>query len=169
MSLSAQNHLLVEVQDEHFSKVEELLVLIQTTFAFMEDRIDPPSSMRLLTTATLAKKCKDETLFTVSDNNRLIGCAFAKEFEDYLYVGKVAIAQSHRGCGIGQRLIRACKSRAIECGKPTLEIQVRVELIENQHFFKKLGFVKSGETAHAGYTCPTSFTYRLNCKPAALT
>ncbi len=158
-----QNHLMVDIQDETFSHLGELLSLIQNAFAYMEGRIDPPSSMHLLTFETLAQKCRDETLLTVTDKNRLVGCAFAKENDDCLYVGKVAVASSHRGQGIAQQLIATCSLLAIERAKPYLEIQVRVELTENQHFFQSLGFVKCGETAHAGYTRPTSYTYRLKC------
>jgi hypothetical protein len=45
-----------------------------------------------------------------------------------------------------------------------LELQTRVELLENHATFAALGFHKVAETAHPGYARPTSLTLR---KPVA--
>ncbi|WP_025898659.1 GNAT family N-acetyltransferase [Sneathiella glossodoripedis] len=151
-------------RDEKYSQIPELLSLIREAFAYMQDRIDPPSSMHLLNETSLTQKCREETLFTATIDDHLVGCAFAKEYQDYIYVGKLAVSQCYQGAGIGQKLLFACRDHALELGKPVLEIQVRVELTENHRFFQNLGFVKTGESAHAGYDRPTSYTFRLNIK-----
>lgn len=147
-----------------FTKWAELLVLIQQSFSYMETRIDPPSSIRRLDINSLRQKSEIETLFFMQIDEHLVGCAFAKEYQNLIYVGKVATSPNFQGRGIGQKLISACRDLAISKEKPILEIQIRVELIENQQFFKKLGFVKTGEIAHAGYLRPTSYTYQLDCR-----
>lgn len=160
MSRSSDILLEVERASDQFDDWRALLELIQSAFAYMENRIDPPSSMRLLTPEILAKKIRQETLFYTREKERLIGCAFADIRNDCVYVGKLSIAKDQQGKGIGKRLMQACEDLACEIGRDELEIQARVELVENQRFFGKLGFVKSGETAHAGYDRPTSITMR---------
>ena len=49
---------------------------------------------------------------------------------------------------------------ASDLGLPVLELQTRVELVENQAAFLAMGFVEVGRTAHKGYDRPTSITYR---------
>ncbi len=131
----------------------------------METRIDPPSSLRLLTKDNIAEKAAKEILFFIRADDQLTGCAFADVREDCVYVGKVAIARDQQGQGIGRQLMEACEDLAREAGRAALEIQVRVELIENQRFFHKLGFIKTGETAHEGYDRPTSITMRKRINP----
>ena len=44
--------------------------------------------------------------------------------------------------------------------KRFLELQTRIELTENHATFGALGFKKIAETAHPGYSRPTSITMR---------
>jgi phosphinothricin acetyltransferase len=41
-----------------------------------------------------------------------------------------------------------------------LELKTRVELVENQAAFARMGFVEIGQTSHAGFPNPTSVTMR---------
>ena len=77
-----------------------------------------------------------------------------------LYVGKLAVAASHRGQGLARRMLDRAEARARDLGLPALELQTRVELVENQAAFLAMGFVEVGRTAHKGYDRPTSITYR---------
>ena len=43
-------------------------------------------------------------------------------------------------------------------GHDRLELQVRIELVENQQAFAKMGFVKVSENCHPGYGCVTEIT-----------
>jgi hypothetical protein len=49
-------------------------------------------------------------------------------------------------------------------GRKFLELQTRVELVENHATFAALGFKKVAESAHPGYSRPTTITMR---KPVA--
>ena len=77
-----------------------------------------------------------------------------------LYVGKLAVAAGHRGQGLARCLIDRAETRAREMGLPALELQTRVELVENQAAFRAMGFQEVGRTAHPGFDRPTSITYR---------
>ena len=71
---------------------------------------------------------------------------------------KLAVDQAYRRRGILRSLITFAQDMARAEGKSALELQTRVELVENHATFAALGFTKSGETAHAGYDRPTSIT-----------
>jgi ribosomal protein S18 acetylase RimI-like enzyme len=70
------------------------------------------------------------------------------------------VAASHRGQGLARRLIDQAEARARALQLPALELQTRVELVENQAAFRAMGFEEVGRTAHEGYDHPTSITFR---------
>ena len=60
--------------DEDFQRWDELLALILSSFAYMNDRIDPPSSASTLTRATLADKARVEIAYVAMEGETLSGC-----------------------------------------------------------------------------------------------
>ena len=94
---------------------------------------------------------------------------FLTRKEDCLYLGKLAVSQPHRKKGLARCLIKHAETRAEAQGYKELKSQSRVELTENKRFFERLGFVKTAETRHDGYTRTTSITMvktiRNNGKP----
>lgn len=62
------------------------------------------------------------------------------------------------GTGVSRLLVEhACES-ARQLGHAILELQLRVELVENQAAFARLGCVKTGGSVHSGFLQPTSLT-----------
>jgi GNAT superfamily N-acetyltransferase len=143
-----------------FDRWPELLDLILRSFAFMDGVIDPPSSAHRLTPASLAEKTSKEFCFVARKDGQFVGCVFAGEHGDALYVGKLAVDPAEQGNGIGRRLIAAVEDLALRLRKPALELETRVELTGNHAFFRRIGFVEVGRTAHAGCNRPTSITFR---------
>ena len=135
-----------------------VLRLILDAFAFMEARIDPPSSAHRLTVAEMAAQAQTGAVWVIEDNTTPIACLFAKPKADALYIGKLAVAQSHRGHGLARRLIAEAQAEARARTLPRLELQTRIELTENHAAFARLGFTKTAESAHPGYDRPTSIT-----------
>ena len=125
-----------------FDRWDDVLALIMRAFAFMDGVIDPPSSAHLLTADTLRDKAGRETGFVALDGDRIVGCVFALERADDLYVGKLAVAPDRQGQGIGRRLMRAVERLALDRGKAALELQTRIELTANHAAFARLGFTK---------------------------
>lgn len=136
---------------------QALLTLIQTEFAYMDARIDPPSSMHRLTPADLAQQSTKAEIWAIG--NPPIACMILTPKPHALYVGKLAVAQTQRGQGLARRMIALAEARALILGLPALELQVRVELVENHATFRALGFKKVAQTAHPGYPRPTSYTF----------
>ncbi len=137
-----------------------LLRLVRDSFAYMESRIDPPSSMHRLTAESIARHAAEQEIWIIGPPEAPVACLFMTEKPDCLYVGKLAVAESHRGKGYARLLINCAEARARAKGLPALELQSRVELTENHAVFAKMGFVKTGEDAHEGYDRPTSITMR---------
>lgn len=134
-----------------------ILALLHEAFAFMEGRIDPPSSLRELTPEALTRQANTGEIWIMGTP---VACMFLTPKPGALYVGKLAVAASHRGQGLARQLLDRAEARARELGLPVLELQTRVELVENQAAFLAMGFVEAGRTAHKGYDRPTSITYR---------
>lgn len=149
--------------------VSEVDALLRRSFAYMDDRIDPPSSLHRLTLADIEAVADRDGLVCAFDDGELVGCVFFKTEQDSLYIGKLAVEPSNQGQGIGRRLLIEAEKRAIAKKLSSLRLETRIELTENHRTFEKFGFVKTAENAHAGYDRPTSITMimRLDAKGTA--
>jgi GNAT superfamily N-acetyltransferase len=143
-----------------FTDWHGLLALLHRAFAFMQGRIDPPSSLDRLDAAGIAAKAAAERCLLAFLDGRLVGCVFCAPRPDCLYVGKLAVDPALQRRGIGRALLARAEAEARALGLPALELQTRIELVENQRAFERLGFARTGETAHPGYERPTSVTMR---------
>lgn len=141
-----------------FADWRGLLALLHRAFAFMEGRIDPPSSLHRLDPAGLAAKGAAERCFLAFLQGQLVGCVFCEPRRACLYIGKLAVEPPLQGQGIGRALMARAEAEARALGLPALELQTRIELVENHRAFERLGFLRIGETAHSGYDRPTSVT-----------
>ena len=135
-------------------------LLLHDAFAYMEGRIDPPSSLYRLSPADLADKAARGACLIARLGQELVGCVFVEDHRDRLYVGKLAVDPDHQGQGIGAALMQATEMVAQSLGRPALELETRIELTENHRAFAALGFEQIGETAHPGYERATSITMR---------
>ncbi len=150
----------VSVSPEGFSDWHQLMGLLREAFAYMDSRIDPPSSLTMMGIEEFRVRAKEEALILAEEEGTIIGCAFAALRDDCVYVGKMAVAQSARGRGVARAMFAEAEALARRNERRFLELQTRVELLENQATFAALGFQKVGESAHPGYNRPTSITMR---------
>ena len=138
----------------------QVLKLIQESFIFMIGRIDPPSSVRSLTLQDLTEKAQTDWILGVGDP--VEACVVASPRHNALYLGKMAVHPSMRGQGMARALVQACEGIAVDLGLGWLELQVRVELVENQNAFAKMGFLKTTENFCSGYDHVTEITMQKN-------
>ena len=124
----------------------------------MDERIDPPSSMHRLTAEDIAAQCESGEVWSMG--NPPVACVLTKVKNDALYVGKLAVAETHRGKGLASKLIQLAERRAVEKSLNNLELESRIELVENHRLFEKLGFRKTAEGRHDGYTKSTYIVMR---------
>ncbi|WP_126974880.1 GNAT family N-acetyltransferase [Frigidibacter oleivorans] len=135
-----------------------VLALIRAAFAYMERRIDPPSSMAGLTVQDLARAAAAGEVWSTGDP--LFACMVLTPRPDALYLGKLAVAAAMQGRGLGRRMVERAEVRARARGLPAVELQCRIELLELHRFYRGLGYVEVARTAHPGFDRPTSLTFR---------
>ncbi|MGF1630631.1 MAG: GNAT family N-acetyltransferase [Kiloniellaceae bacterium] len=156
----AEESLEIVVKPEGFGDWAGLLALLRECFATMDGRIDPPSSLHSFDAAKLEAKAGEEELVLAFLGGRLVGCLFAAPRGDALYLGKIAVRPALRGRGIARRMFALAEASALARGLKALELQARIELTENHRTFAALGFEKTGEGSHPGYTRPTDVNFR---------
>ncbi len=150
----------LSIRPSAFSDWGGLHRLLIECFAFMEGRIDPPSSLNRVTPEDLRRKAAVETLVVARCDGELVGCGYLADRDDAIYLGKLAVTPRFRNRGILRSIVTAAAGLARDRGKPALEIQTRIELTENHKTFQSLGFVRTKTTSHEGYDRPTSVTMR---------
>ncbi|NTJ66394.1 GNAT family N-acetyltransferase [Agrobacterium rhizogenes] len=146
--------------DDGFDRWDALLDLILASFAYMNERINPPSSALALTPETLKAKAIGEITYIALDGERLVGCIFCRPEAESLYVGKLAVLPAAQGKGIGKRLLVLAEARARDLGLKDLRLETRIELIDNHATFAAWGFRKTAENRHAGFDRTTSIEMR---------
>lgn len=146
--------------DDGFDRWDALLDLILASFAYMNGRIDPPSSALALTSETLKAKAFSEIAYAALDGEQLVGCIFCRPELESLYVGKLAVLPTAQGKGIGKRLLALAETKARELGLKTLRLETRIELTDNHATFAAWGFRKTAENRHAGFDRTTSIEMR---------
>ncbi|MFC6636459.1 GNAT family N-acetyltransferase [Sulfitobacter sp. JBTF-M27] len=152
MALSLRRH---QAND---AALREILTLIRESFAYMDGRVDPPSSMHRLTLDTLQTHAETGEIWSLGPPPA--ACGLFTPMSHALYIGKLSVARIARGQGLARRLIEHAALRARSHELPVLELQSRVELTENHAAFQAMGFHEVGRTAHHGYAAPTSITFR---------
>ena len=157
------HHAVRRLEASDTAALAQVLRLIQTSFAYMTGRIDPPSSMHQLTVSALAQMARDSSVLALGDP--VAACLVAKPLPHALYLGKIAIASDLRGRGVLRALLGKSEELARSLSLSQLELQVRIELVENQKIFGKCGFVETARNAHPGYDRATEITMQKLLKP----
>ncbi len=139
---------------------QNVLELVLAAFAYMEDRIDPPSSAHRLTVDAIRTQSEDGIVLLAEAGAALVGSVFLTRRPDVMYLGKLAVDTARQGQGIGRQLFEAAADAARAEGYREIELQARVELTENHAVFAAMGFRETGRTAHVGYDRSTSVTMR---------
>lgn len=135
-----------------------LRALIARAFAGMEGRIDPPSSLHRLTVADIAAQAVTGEIWVIGAP--AVACVFLTPMPHALYLGKLAVNPAVQRMGYAGRLIRVAETRARALGLPALELSTRVELTENHHTFRALGFVQTATGSHPGFDRPTTVIFQ---------
>jgi len=137
--------------DEGFGRWPELLDLILASFAYMNGRIDPPSSALTLTIDALKARAAAEIGYVALGSGMLAGCMFLRPEGDCLYLGKLAVVPAWQKKGIGRRLLTMAEAVAGERALQTIRLDTRIELAGNHAAFAAMGFVRTAEKSHLGY------------------
>src|SRR3546814_20684363 len=123
---------------ERFDDWPALLALLQESFAFMDGRIDPPSSLHRLDAAKLAAKAQAEELVLAFVAGCLAGCLFAAPRGEALYLSKIAVRPGLQGRGLARPMIALAEARARSRNLKSIALQTHIELTENPRTFAAL-------------------------------
>lgn len=87
------------------------------------------------------------------DNEKLVGIARITDLDtNVIHIGRVAIAKSHRGLGLGTNLISTCESViTLITSKSTVPAPFTIELSSQLHaekFYEKLGYTRANDTVY---------------------
>jgi len=148
----------IEELDDSFHRWDCLLNLLYVAFEQQKDRIDPPSSVYKLDESHLRLKAREEHVFLVKEGDLLVGCVFARDTGHSIYLGKLAVLPEMQGKGIGRMLVERVEDYAKRIGRSLLELETRIELVENHRIFEAYGYRQVSENAHEGYDHPTSIS-----------
>lgn len=138
------------------AEIAAVVELIRGAFANYADRLDPPpSAVRETAESITALLQQGQGLIAEADGGP-VGCLLLQRRKrGDIYVGRVAVAASHRRAGIGRALMAAAESEARRLGGMRLTLGVRLVLDGNGRFFKALGFAEGALHAHPGHDRPT--------------
>ncbi|SLN49472.1 Acetyltransferase (GNAT) family protein [Falsiruegeria litorea R37] len=139
-------------------QIPQVLDLIRRSFAYMEGRIDPPSSMHRLTACKIANQCREGEVWVIGTPP--VACVFLSPRADCLYLGKLAVDKALQGQGLARRLVEQALIRARDMKLPALELKTRIELTDNHKTFERLGFSVIGHDSHDGHARPTTVLMR---------
>lgn len=141
-----------------------VLLMLQGAFSYMDGRIDPPSSIKDVTTEAFARTAAEAELWAIGLPPK--ACVVLRPMRGRLYLGRLAVCHSARGRGLARRLVDLAVERAQQMDLPCIELQSRVELVENHATFSAMGFRMVAETTHPGFDRPTSLTFRRDVRPS---
>ena len=143
--------------------VADALDLMRAAFAYMDGRIEPPSSIHRLDLGALRTACTEAEVWALG--HPLLAVVVLTPRPTCLYLGKLAVDPAHRGEGLARILVDHAATRAAALGLSAIELEVRIELTDNQQAFVAMGFSEVARTAHPGFGRPTSITMRRTVSP----
>ena len=136
-----------------YEQLPDVLRLIQRSFAYMDSRIDPPSSMHRLDLPSVVQRFSQNEVYVIGDQPE--ACMFVQTKGKALYLGKTAVRTDLRGSGRFAALIEKAENLARSQNLEHLEIETRIELTKVHAAFERHGFVETAKGAHNGYDHPT--------------
>jgi GNAT superfamily N-acetyltransferase len=140
-----------------------VLDLIRRAFAFMDGRINPPSSLGRMSLEDAQTHARQHEVWAIGSPP--VAAFFLTIENDHLYLGRLAVDQGHRGQGLARQLFALAETRARVHGLPCIHLSSRVELIENHVVFAAMGYEKSGDGTHEGFDRPTTDHFRKRISP----
>jgi predicted N-acetyltransferase YhbS len=134
--------------------------LTQAAFA-PHGRLDPPSGALAETVAQVGADLAAGGGAVAERDGWAVGCLrWRLRDGGDLYVGRVAVAPGEQAAGIGRALMAWAEDEARRRGCGGIAVGVRIALPGNLAYFRRLGYVVTGEHSHDGYPHPTWLSLR---------
>jgi GNAT superfamily N-acetyltransferase len=144
-----------KVREAREGEADAILRVLQLAFREYDGRLDPPSGVFTETAVSLAGQITCRQLLVCDADGDLVGCAFCRPEDSYLYIGRFGVLPEWRGAGVGAMLLEAAERRARELGYSRTRLNVRVGLDELHRYYERRGYDVVAYLAHTGYPGPT--------------
>lgn len=89
------------------------------------------------------------------DSRRVVGFGGMHTVWEDSHVTNIAVHPTHRGQGLGERMMHELMARAVARGCNRMTLEVRVSNTPAQSLYRKLGFVTSPGAVRKGYYTDT--------------
>ncbi len=107
----------------------------------------PPAPMLLDFSAEIEKK----HVWLADVNGKVVGVLVQYETETGFYIDTVAVNPIYQGTGVGKELLQFAEQEALRRGYDSIYLCTNVNMIENQQFYPRIGYVEYDRKLDEGY------------------
>jgi ribosomal protein S18 acetylase RimI-like enzyme len=152
------------LRDYGIEDIPKILRIIKTAFAEQQGKVDPPSSAESKTIEIVEDELKTANALVIEVDLNVIACVFYHVKTNEIYIDRLAVLPEFRKQGLGNILMEEIERRSINLAIETLSLSVRIELNQQQDYYRKMGFEISSYEAHDGYKIPTYVVMKKSLK-----
>ncbi|MCR2804619.1 GNAT family N-acetyltransferase [Paenibacillus soyae] len=154
--------LIREAQTDEIHMVHQIMIM---AFEEYRGKLTPPSGALSETVDDIIGKIAKGGGAIIAEVDGIpIGSAQYVFYDSYVYIGRVSVLPSHRGFGIGQKLVRYIEQAARDRGISESRLGVRLSVPSNVAFYSKLNYEIVEKHA---YPEETDYWYIMKCSLAS--
>jgi ribosomal protein S18 acetylase RimI-like enzyme len=143
------------IRDYGKEDIRQVLHIIKTAFSEQKGKVNPPSSAESKTLEILENELKTANALVVEIGEIVIASVFYHVNSEETYIDRLAVLPEFRRQGLGKLLMEEIERRSIDVGIWTLSLSVRIELTDQQNYYKNMGYEILSYEAHEGFETPT--------------
>ncbi len=129
-------------------RLDDILAMVHAAFA----GFGPPSGVINETVADIAARQRNGIVLVAQSGSAFVGSVFCAPKGDGLDLTRLAAAPAWRKSGVARALLAAAEDEGRRIGAKRLTLRVRITLPGNLAYFKRAGFVVTGEGQDPGRT-----------------
>ncbi len=135
--------------------IPRILYVIRTAFAEQRGIVTPPSSAESKTIEIVERELVAANALVFDVDKEIIACVFYQPQGESIYVDRLAVLPEFRRNGIARSMMDEVEKRSREIGASKLSVSVRIELVKQQDYYRRQGFLIVSKACHEGFTKPT--------------
>lgn len=143
------------IREATASDARTAAAIIQAAYVEFQGKLDPPSGAHTETEKSVRSLFESERCILAGWGDTAAGCVFFRTGEADTYLHRLAVAPVYRRQGVGHALVTAVETQARLARSSRVRLGVRLQLPQNQVFYRNLGYTVSSHHSHPGYTVPT--------------
>ncbi|MEX0347272.1 MAG: GNAT family N-acetyltransferase [Rhizobiaceae bacterium] len=133
----------------NFSDVPAIEACAREAYAKYVERIGKEPAPMVADFASLVEN--RHVRLSTDMNDGLEGFVIFYPEGNHMHLENVAVANKHRGKGIGRRLIALCEAEAVRLGYDSVELYTNEKMTENLALYPLLGYVEFDRRTEDGF------------------